>query len=119
MMPPGYGWLFAGFSRSPAKALKFPERHAVDSLLQRWTTGEDSRLWLIAGGAAQVSVLASAALALGFYNYPPLMDGGLAPRSPSSLHRTRRAGGEKNRRAAYPPATRSPSPCRSESSAAV
>lgn len=36
--------------------MKFPERRPVDSLLQRWTTGDDTRLWLIAGGAACVLI---------------------------------------------------------------
>jgi len=37
-------------------ALKLPERVQDDSILERWTNGERSRLWLIVAGAACVLV---------------------------------------------------------------
>ncbi|MFN0132952.1 MAG: hypothetical protein ACKVW3_10570 [Phycisphaerales bacterium] len=40
--------VFAGLE---PPALKLPERRRVDSILQRWTTSESARPWLIAAGA--------------------------------------------------------------------
>jgi hypothetical protein len=46
--PPASASVFTGLEPPP---LALPERKPVDSLLQRWVTGERSRTWLLAAGA--------------------------------------------------------------------